>query len=322
MDHWKNFLQFCKYEIDSGGPDPHLKLAVAGMMESDYLEERYWRAGCYVSPYEISMGSVLWEQWPLTEVLGRPDEFTKWIAETWSDWQIRRERRAARTPGKMARSLLSYAAWSRNASQHLEFTKYDDYWDDADKNLMFFGRYALIKVLHSLYVGGAIPVALPDIRPHGAWSPRLTLAWLYPDVPELAAGNKPKEIEVVNTYASATKDRLSQYLGREASYFEIEVLLCNYRQALDERNGRYAGWSLDMDLEHRHNIEKSFPDVKFPFYELRKQIFPEEHLGEIQGWDSPRTHLCGFRKYFWSDLEYDYNQTTDFTVPVRRNARV
>lgn len=317
--HWSKFKEFCKLEIGSGGPDHHCTMAAEAMKRvKDDRYERVWMAGCYVGPYEINMGSVLWENWSWDTILELPDSFKSWIARTWPHWQIRRERRAARTPNKMYESMYSYALWTKRiVDEGIVDMTYDEIWRDAEQHLRYFGRYAIIKIMETLNRGQAINAPMYDIRPHGAWSPKRTLGWLFPGAHINEKSNSPETLAEVNKRVDWIIQNMALSLGRAPTYFEIEVLLCNYRQVLDERNGRYAGWSLDMDLEHFHNIRQNW-NPKYPFAAERARLFPHEHLGEFHNWEGPRKHLCGYRGYFWSDLIYDYERTEDFSNPVRR----
>jgi hypothetical protein len=220
----------------------------------------------------------------------------------------------------MASSLLSYAEWTTKHLEPIHRSEYEVLWDNAQEHLQYFGRYAIIKVLETLYRGNVTDNSMPDIRPEGAWSPRLTLAWLYPDDATviIEGKNSPKTIELINQRVDNLRKVMNKHMGYDVSYFQVEVLLCNYRQVLDERNGRYAGWSHDADLAYHTKVNEYFGELDFKFFEHRKNKFPNEFLGEIQGWNEPRKEIYGYRGFFWSDKLYSYHDTEDFYNPVKR----
>lgn len=322
MDHVANFLEFSRLHLLSGCPDPHLKIAVHQMVQEDDPYESAWRAGCYVAPYEVCTGSLIWSNWNVWDARNKPEQFTKWIADTWPKWNIRRERRAARTPTKMAECLLSYANFVTTPellAAHAR-DKYDDFWKLADANLRYFGRYALIKLLHALHTGGIIEHPINDIRPAGGWSPRETMALLDPAMEELYTKNstKPDVLAVIKTRTDIVKELLEDHVGEKVSYYDVEVLLCNYRQYPKH----HPGWPLDSDLNYYHTFVQNWEEPVFDWKAVRAELFPAEVLGEIQGWEGPREELNEvFPKhgYLWSDVLYDYQASkANLASPVER----
>lgn len=322
MDHKVNFLEFSRLHLLAGCPDPHLKMAVHQMRATNDPYESAWRAGCYVGPYEVCTGSLIWSNWDVWTVMEKPEEFTKWVEETWSRWNIRRERRAARTTKKMSESLLSYAKYVTDPNllaAHVE-DQYQDLWSVTDGSLRYFGRYALIKLLEALHRGGLVRNSIPDIRPDGGWSPRETMALLDPahEVLYKEGGNKPAAHIAIQEETDKLREELSEYTHQDVSYYNVEVLLCNYRQYPKH----HPGWPLDSDLNYYHTFVKNWEEPVFDWKAVRKELFPAEALGEIQGWEGPREELntvFNTHHYLWSDVLYDYQKSKDnLGVPVKR----
>jgi len=329
--HWAYFREFCRLELASGGPDPHLKLCAYAMRQEPDPLERAWMALCYVAPYEVSTGAVLWSTWPLRRRVEAPG-LGPWLQEHWRGLQIRRERRAARTPTKMLASLESARYWivtdlpklqafqpESYAGPVEQVDAFDALWSSAKHGLQYFGRYALIKVLETLQQGGVVDAPAYDIRPDGGWSPRATLALLFPDhEAALNGSNSPDDLAVARAATDATIVDLQAHTGRPVSYFETEVLLCNYKQAVERK---YPGRPQDTDLGYYHKVKEYWRAVPFPFLRYRHALFPAAVLGERQGWTGPREELGEtFQKfqYFWSDLLFDYAMTQDLAFPVPR----
>ena len=332
-NHLDSFLEFARLEIATGGPDPHLKIAVEGLRRANSTEERVWRAACYVAPYEVSTGSVIWSEWPLEKTLRRPRNFAQWITRHWKGLCIRRERRAARTPAKMTECLLSAAKYASKCASPLK-EDYELAWKQSDLELRYFGRYALIKFLQTLHQGGAMAYGIPDIRPKGGWSPRTALALICgkPDDPEWIESNDPIVLNEIqrrtNSLLQLVSSKTIDAHGKPTvSYFDIEVLLCNYRQAILRK---YPGRPQDTDLAYYYKATEywkglHWKELPFPVLEVRRKLFPKEVLGEVQGWHGPREELgetYSVHGYFWCDLIHDYRNTRNLEQPALRAKRL
>jgi hypothetical protein len=109
----------------------------------------------------------------------------------------------------------------------------------------------------------------------------------------------------------------------DMSWFTVEVLLCNYRQAVNGH--QYPGRAHDSEMGHGRLVEEYCRDsvqleTGLKLWEERKK-FPREHLGELSGWFGRRLELgqvMNEHNYVWSDLIYDYNATVDVADPVAR----
>lgn len=321
MDHRSNFREFSKLHILAGCPDTHVQIVSANMRKEEDPIQKVWMAGCFIGPYEPCTGSAIWDRWNISEVRSRPEEFSKWIKENWSKFNIRRERRAARTPDKMAESLLSYANFSVEVLPYIKDQPYEVLWSAGMDNLHYFGRYALIKLLETLHQGGAVRAAIPDIRPVEGWSLRQTLALLFPQHAGLmnSTDNSPHTLNLIQEYVEEIRCWLAKDLGREVTHFVVEVLLCNYRQFPKH----FPGWGQDEDLMYYNEFKKKWnTEPFFDFKGIRKELFPPEVLGEVQGWEGIREDVqeCFVKHdYYWSDVVWDYNQSKrNLAKPVKR----
>ena len=251
----------------------------------------------------------------------RPDpnreKILAWLEENWHRLILRRERRAVRTTEKMTSCLYTLAAWVPTGVD-LMSEDYETMWNSAKSSIYGFGRYATMKMLEVLSRGSHSP-KIPDIRPVGGWSPRLTLAEIFPGDALLKEGNGELALSRVATAIDELRGYMAQRALRDSiTHYEVEVLLCNYRQAL---TGRYPGRSHDTDLKNARRSQEEWGRLYFPFFEWRREMFPRVCLGEIEGWTSVRDELETTPEqfgYFWSDTRYDYHKTTDFSKPIRR----
>ena len=320
--HLRFLAEFARYERAVGGPDPHMRIVCEGIIEPSWPPaDRAWMVGCYLAPYNVPTGEVIHHYWPHPgAVLNTPDGLRAWVQEAWPGLSMRRERRAIRTPTKLAAHLINYAEWCevRAGQIHTE--------QDADRvwrELMTIqgnGRYATIKTYEALHRVGVVSPAFPDIRPHGGWSPREMLAKLHPDVKDaLNGGNSAALCQLANERAVISRRDLEAALSEPVDWYTMEVVLCEYKQAWD--GGQYPGRAHDSELGHISKVQPSWPDVPFRALEVRSAMFPHLALGELNGWGGRRDGLGGCPSqhgYMWTDTLYDWNATTNLKEPAPR----
>ena len=321
IDHWYWLAEFCKLEKMAGGPDPHMRVVEWGSKDSPD-SEKFWRAGCYVALYNVPSAEELWIEWPWERAVTNQDGIVEWITTVnRKAITTRPERRCVISAKKLSSCVIDYISWLKSDPfQELPVDRqiaYEKLWGSLD-DVAYMGRYAKFKLLELLERFG-IPIMLPDIRPAGGWSPRLTLALLHPEQADILAGdNKVATLEVVNRAALITQRRLAEEYNIPLTLYELEVLLCDYRQ-LGRR--QFPGHSHDSELKY-HLKTLQYRKHETHMFEVRATLFPAEHLGEIQGWiGNGRKELSYTLEnfgYLWSDLQYDYRATTDLSNPVRR----
>lgn len=325
--HRVGFVEFCRLKIAVNGPDVHMKVAGVGT-EHLGLTERMWWFGVYTSLCSTPPAAAIWARWPLERVLAEGDTLEGWLRENWAGIPVRKNRRPVRSPAKLARNIRSYARWLDGEMRDplLDWSDYDSVWNAVDRHVIFFGRYALIKLLEVFRrYAGFSGLEAPDIRAAGAWSPRKCLAFLYPEHGKLLVqgGSSREALAEVHALASRERERLSEKLGREVSFYELEALLCNYRQTFS--GTLYVGRTIDSELDYYNQVVGHFGDDpflgRFDFFGTRKRVFPVECLGEVNGWEGVRKPLFDVYAtygYVWSDVLYDWHATMDLGSPALR----
>jgi len=188
---------------------------------------------------------------------------------------------------KRTRCLVDFAKYA--LSEKWREKDYDTVWVSSISNVKFYARYMAIKFLE--YLGRTVntDLILTDLRAGGAWSPRRTLSWLYPDIKSLADkdDNSRNALDTVEYYALLARTKLEAF-GVKVNFFQLQVMLCEFREALV--GGYYPGASLDEELDYIAIAHKN-PRPGFntkPILEARKELFAHEHLGEVDGWDGLR----------------------------------
>lgn len=324
-EHWKHFAQFCKLELASGGPDPHMVMAGQASIDAP-LHERFWRAGCYIAVYNSPFAEVLWQAW------GSESEFDRalllgWLEKNFFRITTRRERKCVRRPEWMAQYLIGYHDFIilklpqlLVAAGSLEpVERYEHFWEEV-LTVPRLGRYVAIKLLEFYRRYCSVDVVIPDIRPSDGWSPREMLSYLWPDHKVVGErDNSPELLVLANDLAGQTKHRLFDDFGVSCDWFQLQVLLCDYKQAWKSAR-QYPGRSIDSELVYLLEAEKKWGH-KSKLWQARKKCFPIEHLGELQGWQGVRTEAAEALVqygYLWSDLLYDYRKTVFFSQPAVR----
>ncbi len=318
--HWKAFVNFSKYELLAGGPDPHMRL-LGPMMRDLFEEGKVWMIGCYMAGYNIPTAEILYNRFSPEYVRTDIEEVERWLRENWKGLYIRRERRPVKSPKRLAQYLYSYAWWMEEEFEKLVKAKdFEEVWDGVGK-IRYVGRYAQLKLCETLRRYTGVSLELPDVRAKGGWSPRIGLSYLYPSQAEALNGNDSVFNLQLATGLGVRTQELLRASDINVDMFHVEVLLCDYKQAWHGR--QYPGRSNDSELEHYHTVYSYWGDsYDTKMFKARQDIMPGWALGENCGWDGvrkPLTTVLREHGYTWSDSKYDYNATTDFANPVRRS---
>jgi hypothetical protein len=316
--HTDRFTEFCLYEMATGGPDPHMRY-IGKMSEDEPFEEKLWRIGLYVAFYNVPTAEVIWQQWSwrrvVADLTGPEPRFTDWLAETWPRLTLRKERRAARSIPKMTHSLTDYIFWTKEELLPMlrdlppdGEAAYHTLWDQANDNIPYFGRYALLKLLEA-YRRAGVKITTPDICAKGGWSPRMTLNLITGfDIDPY--DNLRPTIGKVDALAADALSQLNARLGlaMPLDFFRFEVMLCEYHESYESKR-QYPGRSNDSELKYAAKIAESWPGNESRMLWARQELCPYEALGEKNGWDGPREDLGPLLSgtgQTWSDILFTY----------------
>lgn len=327
--HWSQFAAFCRYELAAGGPDPHMRY-VSWINRGETEIERAWRAGVYaVGVYNVATAEAIWQHWPAGAAASNPAGLTRWIDDNWAGLKLRRERRAIRTRAKLAMTLIRYRAWVnrmftiRGQLDPDPRHAYRQIWAEMDQ-IPGAGRYAMFKLIETLRRSIGLEVDLPDLRPAGGWSPRLTLAALMPAVcsVEEAYVDRPGALAQSEFVAERARGNLHELTGLGVDRYRFEVFLCDYRQSAEGRR-QYPGRSNDSELSYAAAVEAYFgPRVQLALPAARAALTPDWARGELNGWAGVRDELgpvLAEHGYTWSDALYEYAPGLDVSTPALRS---
>ena len=317
--HLTWFKQFCEFELQTGGPDPHMR-AVVELCKDQTVEEQVWRALLYVGVYNVPSAEAIWRKWPIGEYQRYPHLIEHWLDENWAGIKTRRERRTTNSPIKLARYLENYNTVMRSLDD-LAVASFEDVWRFS-MSLSSVGRYAATKIVEIFHRLGLTKAQHIDIRAKGGWSPRLALNLIFSDDVQDARDDSRDQIELAEQRAIQVQFDLAKR-NLVLSIFELEVLLCEYKACYSSHR-QYPGRSLDSELNYEKKIAAHWNlFTETEHMKVRKLISPSWALGEIQGWD-PKERLDNLGSvlanygYIWSDSLYSYKDTTDFADPVKK----
>jgi hypothetical protein len=321
---WDAFAEHIRSDLAAGGPDPHMR-CVGEMIKDVPLDEKIWRIGCYVAVYNVPTAEFIWREWPWKRFHEHSEEFPGWIKENWSKLQFRRERRAVRTPVKLAKYFMSYREWVYSYGRVMDVLPPDPkraflpVWATVDSVVYGAGRYAIRKLLQCYERYCDAPITLPDILPKGGWSPRVTLTDLWPNLNLDAYDNSPHMIEFTNLVVQKSLARLAENYDLDLDLFRFEVFCCDFKQSY-KGGKQYPGRSNDSELMYHDKIRKHV-DLGEAMWAARQKLMPAVCRGEVSGWRTTRDELgtvLTSHGYVWSDIRYDYLATEDLSQPVRR----
>jgi len=321
------FGEFCLLKKCVNGPDVHMKLA--GVGTEDAGDERPWRLAVYNNFCSVPSAAVIWARWSHEQISRQQPDYVleTWISKNWAGIPIRQNRRPARSVVKLTKSLESLAWWMKTDYQNLGEMSYEETWKSLD-SVYTWGRYVKIKFLETArrYLGFTHLVA-PNIEAAGGWSPRKALGIIYPEYASVIA-NKDRNDRRTLAHVYSVADEVRAYVSEnwvEVSNYELEALLCNYKQTLSTRKAFYVGRTIDSELEYDKKIRAYWGDDPyrgtFDFFDARWRTFPLVCLGERMGWDGVRKDLSNVLSqydYIWADTIYSYQDSkNDLEHPVR-----
>lgn len=322
-EHLLHFAEFTKGVELSGGTTPHVIMTVASMARMDDPLEKLWFAGCYALTYNWPTAERIWLEW-------RPEDFNTadflmWCEDNWAGVFLRKERKAVfRKPffTESARSYLEFAHWLLDQDPWPK--TYMEAFEAFTGRCRYMGRYIGIRWLEVMRRSFKTEWSMTDVRSDGGEHPRKALALLYPeDAPALLGGNSQREVKIADDAADRCLLDMEIEFGLSSSYYELQSLLCEYKQAWLGRK-QYPGKSIDTEMDYFRKVYEYWgpeKEAESTFWSIRKECFPAWSLGEENGWDGVRKELGASLTDYgmtWSDEVFDYGATTDLAHPVLR----
>jgi hypothetical protein len=276
----KEFTEFCRQER-AVGPDPQidtiLTLAEWGHSPQDTL----WLIGCYGAHHCVPSAFAVWGEWRVDDPRIQTQLFWDWLEAHWEALPVRPEMRSHRMLEKRARCLQDFNIWAREGHA-LDYQSYEEAWTHSIEFVKYYNRYMAIKVLEMVSRSVNPKTTLTDLRARNAWSPRKALAAIW-EVDHNPYSDDPADIAWAEDAANYLIAQLRTD-GVEVNHFQLQVLLCEYREATE--GTYYPGASLDEELGYINIASEHFDPSAI--YDARNELFPHEHLGEKHGWNDVR----------------------------------
>ena len=204
--------------------------------------------------------------------------------------------------GRFAACSASIVEWARDEYPKVATSPYADVYASVTQHVKYVGRYAAMKFLEVLAQADLIAYAQDTMVPRDAKFPRRTMALLMPEFDWMLTDKSHSHDHEVDALCARIKAGIESRIGMPVSWFQIETMLCIYRQSL---KGKYPMGRHDSELGHWITATSKVPaDVcaelhnHFPFHELRRAIYDVQYLGEFNDppWHGIRPELEEARK--------------------------
>jgi hypothetical protein len=282
--HRKLFTEFCRIEMDAGGPDPQVKLTAEAIKAHPIGGPEL--AGLFVVPYTCAGAALLWRLW---ERKPDPMSWGPWLEQHGKGLPIRKERRPVK--GSWPRFMTCASGWLRWCEGRYEEMKdrsYAEVLKSVTDEVPYFGRYATMKLLETMYQADLMSSPQNTIVPRDAKFPRRSMALMMPEHEHLLTDKKlltdRNASRDVDELAERIRQGIIMRLEVPVSWFQIETMFCIYGQTL---RGKYAAGRHDSELGHwgkaigHYGLEGGDAmQEQFDFYGLRSRLYPHQYLGE------------------------------------------
>jgi hypothetical protein len=271
--------------MTAGGPDPQVRLTGEAIQRHRLGGELHTAcdlAGLFVVPYSCAGAAILWRLYEKKPV----ETWQPWLEQHGSSIPVRKERRPVKGSWpRFTECAKSWLDWCYNSAPHVTSLPYRDVYKSVTSDVKYFGRYATMKLLETMYQAGITAFAQDTMVPRDGKFPRRTMALLMPEHSEMLLAKGPGNEAEIDALCDRIRQGTSDRIGQEISWFQIETMLCIYRQSL---GGKYPGGRHDSELGHWwRTIQAVGPDIsaqlheQFPFHRLRGELYPHEYLGEF-----------------------------------------
>jgi hypothetical protein len=300
--HRQLFTEFCLQEMTAGGPDPQIKLTAEAVKlhgtgnDTDMAAD----AGLFVVPYSCAGAAILWRLW---ERKPDPLEWVPWLEQHGTVIPIRKERRPVKGAwGRFSVCAASVIDWARVEYPKVSASPYADVYASVTKHVKYIGRYAAMKLLETLVQADLLAYGQDTMVPRDAKFPRRTMALLMPEYSDILLDKGHAYDADVDILCARIRAGIEARIGMPVSWFQIETMLCIYRQSL---KGKYPMGRHDSELGHWVTAMSKLDtatvgdlDHHFPFHDLRRQIYDVQYLGEFNTppWYGIRPELEAARK--------------------------
>lgn len=281
---WDTWAEFVKTETGVYGPDCQLKLLV-GLGEDYPPVERMWLNGCYAAHHCVPSAYALWCEFPHPGILATNREeqnrLYDWLEDHWDALPVRPEMRSHRMVEKRHACIVDFAKYA--ISETWREGDYETLWHHSIKSVRYYNRYMAIKYLELKRMVVRPDLILKDMRAKHGWSPRIGLALLFPKEGVIIGDredNSQYAIDLTEEMAIECLEVLRDEYGITISHFQLQVLLCNFREMLV--GGFYPRAGHDEEMDYIKVAEKKFDMT--PIWDKRAEMFPHELLGEKNDW--------------------------------------
>lgn len=268
--------RFALGQIDSDDIDPVYPVLRALHRRLDLDEERaLWLTALYLGYYNLTSALKAFRLHPFPQPLSP-------LAATFPCATERRGLRGGKViphiQGYLDVTFLGQRAFIQDGWGPDPIENYLLFWDQA-QTVNFNGRWAAFKWSEILRKVHGYPLMAPDMRLAFCSGPREGLEWLY----SLKDATVPQLNEAGRLLAAQLAGRgVPIWTGPEPDWESLETVLCDFNST---RKGHYyVGHDIDQMLAQIKAAGLS-PDDERLLLDIRREVFPADYLGELNGWD-------------------------------------
>lgn len=285
---WNKLIEMCGYEdIMHDDPSPTMVLALWADRHNLNNSQRTWLSVLYGLTYSTTSAIFIFRNFP---TLKRVEENA--LTQFWVKYKVmmyfNRDRRYIKNNNQFVPSILSIKSkYETSECMYAHFSKMNDesIYNEIVKYWKYFGRHAAFlffdaysKMVHD---GECTLSSIKNWNEATTIAEGLALAAYDDDLYQRCCNKRitPEDSKKLDAWV----DTLIRDVGKP--FNDIESTICAYTKAF--KGTRYMGYYIDRFQEELKQCEILPKDIKL-LYELRKEVTPEEYLGERSGWSGIR----------------------------------
>lgn len=283
--------EFCSYHRDGDGECNNVVLKAWAEKNCKNLQELYELAYFFAITYCVESAIVLFRQ--------KKQVFSCipiWVAENKQSLVFQSDRKYMRMRDSFEKTLVSFEKGD-NAEQFLakvsnngiiilsKAIPYVSSWE-------MFGRFSAFLFLETFVELTGMPIENAKMDWNNNTTATSGLLNIFGLDRAANEWDKSKKLSISIKKLDEMFSVLQNAVGNtdgSTNVTEIETSLCAYRKFY--KGSRYNGYYLDRMLEEIYTMQNDYPEISSELFEIRKQNFKPQYLGELSGWKKVRPNM-------------------------------
>lgn len=283
--------EFCIYHRDGDGECNNVVLKAWAKKHCNNMQELYELSYFFAITYCVESAIVLFNE--RKKVFS---DITGWVAENKRSLVFQSDRKYIRMRNSFERCLESFKAGD-DVDQFLQkitengiiilgkAVPYVSSWE-------MFGRFSAYLFLETFVELTRYPIENEKMNWHKNTTATSGLLNVFGLDNSANNWDKYKKLSVTVEKLDEMLNVLQEHIGMtggSTNVTEIETSLCAYRKFY--KGSRYNGYYLDRMLEEIYTMQNDYPEISSELFEIRKQHFKPQYLGELSGWKKVRPNM-------------------------------